>query len=388
MPGTGGRPAPAPATVLGWTLLLLVLGAVGGMTTTAMSLGMIAAQPHVFLLATAMATVTTVPYSLALLWLDRNEAEPLWLVATAFLWGALAATSLGGLANALSDGLGTALLGDPSAAHAFTVTVVAPIAEEAFKALAVTAVFVLFVRQADDVLDGIIYGAMVGLGFAWFENITYYVRVADRGVDAMLALAWLRGVLFGIGTHGTYTALTGLGLGLFRVMRRGPARWVMPPLGLGAAMVAHAVWNAGSGAYFGNEITELRALLVAGPSAVLGLQVPFLGLLGVVLGLSWMHEDQLIRRYLAQEPRDVVRHDEIDHLLPARRRVGRGLTTLGRAGPVAWWRHQQLTQALIKLAFERWHHAEDQLPWSADEDAVVGRLRQRVRSLRRTGARP
>ena len=84
--------------------------------------------------------------------------------------------------------------------------------------------FVLFRREVDNVLDGIIYGALIGLGFAWFENIHYYVRVGEDGPVAMLSLAWVRGVLNGAGGHATFTGLTGFAFGVFRVVRHHPAR--------------------------------------------------------------------------------------------------------------------------------------------------------------------
>ena len=81
----------------------------------------------------------------------------------------------------------------------------------------------------------------MGLGFAWFENITYYMRASQDGVGPMLALAWVRGVLHGAGGHATFTGLTGLGFGMFRALRQHPARWFVPPAALATAMFAGQV---------------------------------------------------------------------------------------------------------------------------------------------------
>ena len=60
-------------------------------------------------------------------------------------------------------------------------------------------------------------------------------------VLAIIGVFFVRTILLGFG-HATFTALTGLGLGLFVTMRSG-WRWLMPPLGLAGGMLIHAGRN-------------------------------------------------------------------------------------------------------------------------------------------------
>ena len=194
-------------------------------------LSMLFTQPGFFLVATLLATLTAVPYGLLLLWLDRNEPEPLTLVLTAFLWGACVSTVISGEVNSGVAQLTYNMTGDPFIADFMTASFSAPFIEEITKGFAVLLLFMLFRKEFDNVLDGIIYGAIIGLGFAWFENITYYMSAAaDGGLGGMLQNAWARGVVSASGgSHAAYTGLTGCGFGLMRVMRRGVLRWTMPP---------------------------------------------------------------------------------------------------------------------------------------------------------------
>ncbi|HIF04269.1 MAG TPA: PrsW family intramembrane metalloprotease, partial [Candidatus Poseidoniales archaeon] len=57
----------------------------------------------------------------------------------------------------------------------------------------------------------------------------------------------MRGVVGSIGSHACYTAMTGVGFGLFRVMRKGYLRFIFPFAGLGLAMfipLVVALWTA------------------------------------------------------------------------------------------------------------------------------------------------
>jgi len=196
----------------------------------------------------------------------------------------------------------------------------------------------------------------------------------------MIKLAYVRGFLNGVGSHAAYTGMTGLGFGLWRVMRRGALRWFMPPAFLLLAMFAHFCWNTfaiiPAIALGGTEWTEY---LVAYPIATVVLQAPFLVLIAVVVLVAWRHEDRLITTYLDDEAPDVYADAVRGHMVPARRRFFAGLGRLVRGGPVAWWRYRRLERHLISLAFLKWHHARDQVDWTPDQDADVRALRVKAR---------
>lgn len=341
--------------------------------------------PMVAALAFFLATATAVPYSLLLLWLDRNEQEPLYLVATAFLWGANVATAISLIVNTTFGVFAMSIIGNPGVADQLTASFSAPFIEELTKGAAVMFLFLLFKRDFDNVLDGILYGALVGMGFAWFENVLYYARVGVDGPVEMLKLTYLRGILNGVTSHAAYTALTGLGFGLVRVLRRGALRWALVPAFWGLAMFAHFLWNTFVGPLIvvTGAQTETAVYLGSLPLAVLLLQSPFAILLLGVAVVTWRHERRLIERLLIGEPVFVVAPGEQDLLVPARRRLWTYVRMFFTAGPLYAWRLRAMQQDQIKLAFVKWHHEQDdETTWSFEEDADILALRERIRRRR------
>ena len=193
--------------------------------------------------ATFLALMPAVLYALLIWWLDRHEKEPVPLLIVAFLWGAIPAIIL---AIALSLAAGIPLQGLVSSQGVLRVveaSLVAPIVEEAVKAIILVFLFLAFRREFDNVLDGIVYGALVGLGFSFVENVLYLAGEASRtGTDGMVRLWLLRAGLFGL-NHSMFTAMTGAALGFARSLPGGAVRGFVAALGLGAAMLMHALHN-------------------------------------------------------------------------------------------------------------------------------------------------
>jgi RsiW-degrading membrane proteinase PrsW (M82 family) len=86
--------------------------------------------------------------------------------------------------------------------------VVAPIVEEAAKALGVVFVVGYCVRAE----DGLVYGVAAGLGFAATENLLYEVSALEVGVIAYFVTAIIRTISSTL-LHASATGVTGLGLG-------------------------------------------------------------------------------------------------------------------------------------------------------------------------------
>ena len=117
--------------------------------------------------------------------------------------------------------------------------------EEIAKAAVLYAIYRWRRHEFDGVLDGIVYAGMVGLGFAFTENVLYYGRTALEGGDVLAATFFVRGVMAPF-AHPLFTSLTGLGLGLAALREGAPWR-VAPVVGLFGAMVLHSLWNTSAG---------------------------------------------------------------------------------------------------------------------------------------------
>jgi protease PrsW len=237
------------------------------------------------------AVIPTVIYTLIFYWADRYEREPKSLLAAAFLWGALPAI-VASLILELT--LGSPFVDDPGslAESLMEGAVVAPIVEEVTKAFALWAIFAWRRHDFDGVLDGIVYGALIGFGFAMTENFFYFVGAFDEGGFVQLTIIIiLRAVIFGL-NHAFYTSLTGIGFGLARHTKRSFLRVLWPSLGLCGAIFVHGLHN------FGASITQVNA---AGILLTLAVAACGFALLVVVIILAWQQERRHMRSQLAEE---------------------------------------------------------------------------------------
>ena len=179
-----------------------------------------------------------------LLWFDRYEKEPFWLVLGVFLWGALIAGGGAFLINTVF-GLGVYLFTGSEAATGLTSSILfAPVVEEILKGIAVLLVFFLARNHFDSVLDGIVYAGVAALGFAATENAFYIYTYGflETGWQGFWDLALVRIGLVGW-QHPFYTAFFGIGLATARVNRSSFVKGVAPVIGLFLSMAVHALHN-------------------------------------------------------------------------------------------------------------------------------------------------
>ncbi|MBF4160127.1 PrsW family intramembrane metalloprotease [Nocardioides acrostichi] len=218
--------------------VLTVLGAAAMLLVIALS-----GAPRTLAIATVFAALPVGPLVACYLWLDRYEPEPRRLLAAGLLWGGFVATA----AALLLQGIGGLLVG-------FTgddgIAIVAPITEEATKGAFL--VLLLWWRRAelDGVLDGIVYAGMVGIGFAFVENILY-LAAAYNGTDGMgpggttaLTATFVVRCLVSPFAHPLFTTFTGIGVGLAVNARSETVRWLTPVGGYLCAVLAHSAWNS------------------------------------------------------------------------------------------------------------------------------------------------
>ena len=95
-----------------------------------------------------------------------------------------------------------------------TSVVIAPIFEEIYKILGI----LLTISKIDEIEDGIIYGSMIGLGFAISENIFYSVEYAEN-LEQKISLTLVRQVTSTI-IHITSSGILGLGISIFKKKKK------------------------------------------------------------------------------------------------------------------------------------------------------------------------
>jgi len=202
----------------------------------------------VALLALLIVAPTVFFYFLIIRGSDRYEPEPLWLLSVAFFWGAVVSTLTALVFNEVGEGAIRASLGAGQAAlvDASTASFVAPFVEESSKGfglLVLWAVSSLWVREIDGALDGAIYGGVIGLGFTLTEDVLYISSAGSQhGGDAFFQVFILRTVMAGLG-HASFTAMTGLGIGIAAESASGMIKLIAPIGGWCAAVGLHFVHN-------------------------------------------------------------------------------------------------------------------------------------------------
>jgi protease PrsW len=181
--------------------------------------------------------------------IDRRRPEPLYLMSVALIWGACVATLIALRVNEFAVDRISADGSERIRGAIF----VAPWVEEAAKALIIFAVVWWQRRRIITPLGGAVYGALVGVGFAFTENVVYYSSVFEttisrRGGDSGLALDavkdlfWWRGVAAPF-VHPVFTVATGLGIGLALRHRHVGARILAPVAGYLGAVLLHTGFN-------------------------------------------------------------------------------------------------------------------------------------------------
>jgi protease PrsW len=196
-------------------------------------------------LSWVLVIVYALPLGVLIYRLDLYEREPLSLVIGAFAWGALAATALA-LDAAGWDQLVARVFGQDVAAR-WGPALTAPVIEELLTGAGVVLICLIGRDEIDDVMDGFVYGALCGLGFAVVEDVLYFMAAFGGSPGGVLEGFYVRIVSGGLYGHVLYTGLTGMGIG-YLVSRREDVptkkRVAVAVALFLAGVLGHALWNA------------------------------------------------------------------------------------------------------------------------------------------------
>jgi protease PrsW len=300
--------------------------------------------PVGFLIGLVSATIPVPVYLMLVLWIDRYEAEPFWMLASAFFWGALVAVFFAFIINTATGMAVAAMTEDLQAGDTFGAVVSAPIVEEISKALILFIFFFFKKDEFDGVIDGIVYAAMVGLGFAMTENIQYYGRAVLQGGGGGLTLVlFIRGALAPF-SHPMFTSMTGIGLGLARQSRSMAVKLITPLFGLCAAIAMHTIWNGS--AYLGGGAGFILMYLL--------IMVPAFFIMFVVIALALRREGRIVREFLTPDFHGgALTPEEYKWLGSVFGRMGASYNAFSKGGFSGWRTCRQLNQTASELAFHR-----------------------------------
>ena len=316
--------------------------------------------------------------------MDRNHKEPWRLVLVAAAWGAIVATSLVVWGETIWES---------SAQHALvpgpgldtSLAFMAGILEELAKGAAVLLLFLVMRNEFDDVVDGIVYGAAVGLGFNFLESVSYmtnlYSIFAPEGNGAFAAgIQWygrqVLGLFFG---HATYTAYIGAGVGIARQLPNIRQKVFAIAGGFIIAIAGHFSWDAWAtffpieNSLFGILEIHLRTLIMTGPFTA--------GVIALLL-FGIRYEGQNLLDQMQKEAatgQGAILPQEVPILASPWQRLKQRLQAFSRAGFKGYLEVSRLQTAQLDLAMERWHRERKEIdtPLEAEQQ-----LRQHVIQLR------
>ncbi|NLV75094.1 MAG: PrsW family intramembrane metalloprotease [Chloroflexi bacterium] len=317
------------------------------------------------LLSIIAAVVPTIIYLLVLWQLDRYEKEPLVLFLAAFVWGAVPAVIASLILEVIGEYSMVAM--PPLGRQLVGAGLVAPIVEEASKSAALLVLYWVFRHEFDGVLDGIIYGAVVGFGFAMTENVFYFESAwAEQGVKGFLMLVLMRAGVFGL-NHAMFTGIAGAGIGLARLQHSRLTCVVLILLGFGGAVVAHMAHNI---------------LVAAQQACLLGTAADWGGVVAlfVMIVLMWKHERNIIKTYLADEVGISLSAEQYAALAAFRPTRPAGLPTDDQTR-ARWQAWHQLSLAATELAFKK--HQRDTTSDGERNEARIAELRRQINEYNR-----
>ena len=341
----------------------------------------------------SLLSVLTIPLipaigiSLLVNFIDRYEREPWFLRLAAFLWGAVIAAAAALLIEQNLLVLMSRIFGSNTGAITLAIFkgLSTGVTEETVKGLGLILLFFALRDEFDNVTDGIVYGALIGAGFAMVENFFIFAENPRQLlflVVGRIVLGWL--------CHSTFTVCFGMALGYIRHTRKRWQHFVIPLLGYLVAVGLHTVFD-----FINTFASDLVFISPNNPTvvtfsliAVVGNYIPtFIAQIVIMYFLikALAHEVALIREFLASEvSKGVVTVAEYALLQHSFARTKEERRVLRDYGLKQWLRVKSLYQTEIGLAFRKWHVSmgdKPKLGYVQPEDAYrrrIMRLRQEI----------
>ncbi len=178
---------------------------------------------------------------LSTIWIGKWDPEPVFMRILVFLWGAVGSvvlTLIVGQFFALLPGMQTQLA---------SLSIQAPILEEFFKAVFILVLALWFRKYFSGPIDGIVYVMLAAAGFAFTENILYFIQSAGAGGVAALGMTFLLRAIMSPFAHPLFSLSMGIMLGLAVEQNAGKWRTLLYFIvGYLPSVILHALWNGSS----------------------------------------------------------------------------------------------------------------------------------------------
>ncbi len=295
---------------------------------------MILLEPMAVAVTFALSVTFLVVIVGALWWMDRFDREPITMVVSAYLWGAV-------LAPLVVLGAETLLNGALSPANSvldwrLVVFGIAPLAIEVSKAVGIFLVLYA-TRTFDSPTDGFVYGAAVGAGFAVTGPlVSEFASGGGPGVESFGA--GIAGFAFwSIGLHVLASSVLGACIGAGRLTGSWARRCLWGLTGLVGAVFLHAIFTW-IGLDLVSQTAAVRPWMVT---------LTLYALLAAVLGIILLAEERILKRQLADEVRLGVLPEWTAKVIPCYLRRVRS----------DWWHSRRertvISRLLTRLAFRK-----------------------------------
>lgn len=287
------------------------------------------------LVALLCSLVPTFVFISVLYWVDLYEKEPVAMLAAALMWGAIPAVVLA-LVLELFFRLPPNLIG-PDALEAARLGLLAPVLEEVLKGAGLLYIFWRCRGEFDNVLDGLIFGAIIGFGFAMTTNflsfLSNFMVYGYPGISASLVVTRTIHAL----DHGLYTAIFGASLGFARLAQKRRQHWILIAAGLALAIFTHTLHNLLSRSLVG--LNALTLVVTCAGTLVLW----------AIAGWSLFAQRRCLQRELKGVVPESLYHAVLDPLASMQIQW----RTLRVEGIRAWRQVRRLHHLCAELAFKR-----------------------------------
>lgn len=230
-----------------------------------------------------LALVPLTAVILSTVWIGKWDPEPFHIRLISFLWGAIGSVIL----TFILAPLFYIIFPIAGESVALNATLQAPVVEEFAKGIFVLVIALFFKKYMDGPIDAVVYMVLVAAGFAFTENILYFIQsLASVGVVGLGFTFVMRGLMSPF-AHALFSLPMGILIGIAvknRASKLGIIGFAL--LGYIPAMILHGLWN-GSASFIPDTLVWLIFYFVV--------EMPLF--IGAIFLITWLRKQEALRTY-------------------------------------------------------------------------------------------